>query len=126
MKEINRRIKFSDETGMACGPMGIIGCDAEIQVDDDGKTVYIHGQWCSEADDLFFEATTESVYDVLMRMHDNIDNNDVLFDQLIPEKERIQKECTISDSRKYLHYLAELEKMIWQEVADRGYDNEEE
>ena len=43
---------YHEDTGMACGPVSMTTIDAEIVVEkDDGKKIYLHGQWVDQAGD---------------------------------------------------------------------------
>ena len=131
MKEISRRAMSSESEGMACGPAGIYAVDAEIAVEDGGKTVYLHTQWVDEVSDLIlFEATTESIYDRMVRINQmmNADNDE--FGKACEEMDRIREEKDLAKnegfdiSERYAVQYQELVRMM-QEILDRdeaGFD----
>ena len=121
MKEISRRAMNSESEGMACGPAGDYAVDAEIVVDDEGKTVYLHTQWVDEAsDDILFEATTESIYDRMVK----INTDETAFDEAVDEMDRIREEKDLSKnegidiSERYAEQYRQLVQMM-QEILDR-------
>ena len=67
MIEISRRCNFHEENGVACGAMGITAVNAEIVVEADGQKVYLLGQWEDMSGEFGFEATKESLYDILVK-----------------------------------------------------------
>ena len=135
MKEIDRRVMGHEGGGMACGPMGIYAADAEITVEDEGRTVCLHAQWVDEAyDSILFEATTESTYECYRKLNDledgeleiedGMDEND-MFDDLICERNRICEECDMQDllgdvdlKERYAKEYSELIAML-QEQLDK-------
>lgn len=117
MKEIERRINYFTEEGIACGPVSIVVVDAEIVVEDSGSKVYLHGQWVDAAsEEILFEATKESVYDVYMKLNGADED---CFDELIKERDRIDAEKIIDDSR-YGAYYEELKEMIFNKLEEEG------
>lgn len=127
MKEINRRIMMNDEQGMACGPCGVLAVDAEMVVDDEGNTVFLHVQWVSEAPGFLREATTESVYDIYERLN----RSEGEMDALLKERDRISDAgieklfpgCNIE--ARYAVQFCELEHHIKEMLEARGYELDE-
>lgn len=62
MKEINKRSLFCED------PFGGVAVMAEIAVDDDGKAVYVYGEWTDEGGELWMTATEESIFDINERI----------------------------------------------------------
>lgn len=128
MKEISRRCMLNDEVGMACGPCGVIAADAEMVVEDEGKTVYLHVQWISEAPGFLDEATAESVYD----LYNGISHDEGDVDALVRECERISAAgieslfpaCDIQE--RYGEQFREMEQTIKNLLAEHGYEIDEE
>lgn len=138
MKEISRRAMNSESEGMACGPAGVYAIDAEIVVNDEGKTVYLHTQWVDEASDMIlFEATTESIYYQMVKMN----ADEAAFDEAVDEMNRIRSEKDLSKnegidiSERYAEQYQQLIQMM-QEILDQdekgfnlktlSYDDEDE
>lgn len=126
LKEINRRVMVNDESGMACGPCDVLAADAEMVVNDDGKAIYLHVQWVSEAPGFLHEATTESIYDIYEQMNceGDIDASAELLErissvgigQLFPS-------CGIEV--RYGEQFQELERLIKVQLEARGYEAED-
>ena len=121
--EINRKVNYFLEEGIACGPVSIGVIEAEIEVEDDGEKVYLYGEWVDAAGEYLFAASNESLYDVLQKYHAG-GNKD---DSLIEEHNRMM-ENAISDDSRYEPFYKELESMIKEEMAAQGYeiDDDEE
>jgi len=121
IREINRRSMSNKDEGMACGPVKNTVIDTEIVVDDNGKNVYLHGQWIDEtAIDIMIEATQESVYDVYERIHAGEDG-----ESMMKEIERIREsiidENVVND--RYSENIDDLIIMTIDEIqADELYD----
>ncbi len=97
MKEISRRAMNNDSEGMACGPSGLYAVDAEIVVEDEGKIVYLHTEWVSEVhDEILFEATTESIYDHLVKVNELMNGDNDEFDKACDVMHRTQNETDLS------------------------------
>jgi len=121
MKEISRRAMNSESEGMACGPAGAYAVDAEIVMEDEGKIVYLHTQWVDEASDMIlFEATTESIYDQMVK----VNADEAAFDEAVDEMNRIRKEKDLSKnegiiiSERYAEQYQQLIQMM-QEILDQ-------
>lgn len=126
-KEISRRIMVNqDEGGMACGPVtGVTACDAEIVIDDNGKTVYLHAQWVDECDDeILLEATYTSVYDVYDKLNKCDWKDRKTVDALLTERDRIVADG-IEDDTKYQDIYDELKKMVDDKLHECGLIYEE-
>lgn len=120
IKEIERRVNYSVEDGIACGPVSIAAVDAEIVVCDNGERIYLHGQWIDEVpDEVLLEATKESVYDVYMKLNCADYEH---FDELIAERDRIDAD-KIEDDSRYESIYEELKKMIAKELSNQGYED---
>ena len=65
IKEISRRCVFNtDDYGIS----GIDAINAEIVIEDDGKKVFLLGQWSNESGDYYFETTYISTFDLYEKM----------------------------------------------------------
>ena len=117
IKEINRRVNFFMEEGIACGPVSIGVIETEIEVEDNGEKVYLYGEWVDAAGEYSFVASKESIYDVLQKYHAG-GNKD---DSLILEHNRMMEEA-ISDDSRYEPFYQELKTMIDDELAAQGYE----
>lgn len=118
IKEISRRIMNNADEGMACGPVGITAIDAEIVVEDEGRKVYLHAQWIDEiGDEISYEATTESAYDIYEKLNHCSDDE---FDDLIAMRDQI---CSneIEDTTRYQSFFDELRKMVEEEIKVQGW-----
>ena len=142
MKELSRRAMSTESNGMACGPMSVYAIDAEIVVEDEGKTVYLHTQWVDAvSEEILFEATTASIYDAEAAIN-AIDGTGADFDTAIENRDRLQAENALKDVDIYERYAKEYEQLIdlMQEVLkedgidfdlrnpydDEDWDEEEE
>lgn len=121
----SRRSMYHEDDGIACGPCGVTAVDAEIVVDDGNITVFLHGQWVDAAgDEVFFEATKESTYDVYAR----INNNEGDFEENLAVRDRISEEglgdwfpgCDIKE--RYAEQYAEIVEMIKAELVRHGHE----
>ena len=111
IKEISRKSRYHIETGFACGPIGFEAIDAEITIEVDGQIVYLLGQWESETGEYAFEATKESIYDIIVKDYAlGSDEEKVAFDEL----DRIREVC-IEDDEDFKPFYKELKKMIREE-----------
>ena len=120
IKETERRSNYFYEEGFACGPISRAVVETEIVVEDNGEKVYLHGQWIDAvADEILFEATKESIYDVYLKLNDA---DDELFDTLIAERDRIEAD-KIDDDSRYEPFYEELKRMIIKELEMQGYGN---
>lgn len=118
--EISRRISYKETIASACGPVSIASIDAEIAVQDGPETVYIFGEWVSEAcDEIRCMAVRESMFNV----SEKFDNGAEDLDTLIAERERIEA-GRIIDDEKYLNLYAEITDMVRKELDDHGYKTE--
>ena len=125
MKEISRRAMNNDSEGMACGPSGIYAADAEIVVEDEGKTVYLHTQWVDEvSDEILFEANTESIYDHLVRINKLMNGDNDELGKACEAMEQARNETDLSRiegidiSERYAEQYQQLVQMM-QEILDR-------
>ena len=118
MKEISRRSMYNAEVGMACGPIGITSIDAEIAVEDNGETIYLHGQWVDlVGDEILYEATKESIYYVYEKINKSGDD----YDEHLAERDRIEAD-RIRDIDCYEPYFKEIKQMILDEMEAHGID----
>lgn len=125
MKEISRRAMNNESEGMACGPSGLYAIDAEIVVDDEGKIVYLHTQWVDEVpDSILFEATTESIYDEMVKINELMNGDNDEFDEAVDVMNRIRAEKNfgknegIDISERYAEQYQQLVQMM-QEILDQ-------
>lgn len=124
IKELSRRCMYNVDEGVACGPVSVTSIDAEIVIEDQENNVFLHAQWVDAAgDDLYFEATRESIYDVYEKLVNCEDEEE--FERLISDRDRIE-ENSIEEDSKYQDYYDELEKMIAAEKAAHNISNEDE
>lgn len=127
MKELSRRMMTISEEGTTCGAYGVDAVDAEIVVEDNGTTVYLHGQWVSECpDDICFEATLESIYDYCVKLNEC---DDETFDTLVDEMNRVSEEGRedpffddIDVDEHYAEQFEEIRKMLLEGVKQLGYE----
>ena len=118
-KEISRRSMYYEEEGSTCGPVSVTSIDTEIVVEENGQLVYLHAQWVDAAgDEIVFEATAESVYDIYEKLNANADN----FDALITERDRIEV-TRIKEDERFDAYYAEMKEMIIAEMEAHGIEN---
>lgn len=126
MKEIRRRAKSNVDEGIACGPVFVYANDAEIVLEDEGKEVFLHAQYVSEAPGVRIEAHTESIYDVYMEMN-NIDCSDrEAFDTVIAKRNKIDAEAKVSGDieERYAEQYQQLIQMIKDTLEEDGMDSE--
>ncbi len=116
--EVSRRIMYHEDTGMACGPVSMTTIDAEIVLEKDGKKIYLHGQWVDQAgDEILYEATEESLYDVYEKLHEEET------DELMEEINRRQGKQIEEDSC-FETWYRELKQMILAEMKAHGWESE--
>ncbi len=121
VKEVSRRSMYYEDRGMACGPVRLMTIDAEIVLDDNGKTVYLHGQWVNLAgDEIYHAAYSESAYDVYARLNKSDNDGDDSLD--VDEDADVTKieEAKIEDDSRYESFYKEMEKMIHNEMKEHG------
>lgn len=122
IKEISRRCRYQEEAGMACGPIGFDAIDAEITVEVDGQIVYLLGQWKSETWEYAFEATKESIYDIIEKNYGlGSDEEKEAFDAL----DRIRAGA-IKDDAMFQPFYDQLTEMIHAEMKAHDIDWEDE
>ncbi len=127
MREINRRVVSNAKSGMSIGPISVYAVDAELVVEDEGNTVYLHAQWMNaEKDTILFEATTESVYDAQKEIEKIITGESKMsFQDAIIKRDFIQREKDagklfggIDIKERYSEQYDQLLQMM-QEVIDQ-------
>ncbi len=125
--EISRRSLYHDDEGIACGPVSSTAIMTEIVVDVDGQRVFLHGEWVDIAGDYYYEATTESLFDVYVKMLNAENGEDE--QKAIEERDRIS-EGRIKDDSIFAPYYSEMEQMIHDEMKAHGieyfYEDEDE
>ena len=133
IKEISRRVMDNSD----CDPNSIsfmgapLAYDAEIVVEDKGEKIYLHAQWVSEVpEDVIFEATKESIYDVYEKLN-NAGSDE--FDDLINERDRIESEKLDRTYvwERYARQMSDLIDMLMEagaeiEVEEDDDDEDEE
>lgn len=121
IKEISRKSNHI-ETGFACGPIGFEAIDAEITIEVDGQIVYLLGQWESETGEYAFEATKESIYDIIVKDYDlGSDEEKAAFDAL----DRIRAGA-IKDDVMFQPYYDQLTEMLHAEMEAHDIDWEDD
>lgn len=131
LKEISRRMMTSKSEGIACGPCGIEAVDAEIVVDDNGRMVYLHGQWITECSpELFFNATNQSVYEYYKKLKSCEESE---FEELITERDKITDDAkndpflsSIDIMDRYKVQIAALREMLMTGIKELGYELDED
>lgn len=122
VKEIRRQVMYNSGEGMSCGPVGVTSIDAEIVVEDNEETVYLHGQWVDTVgDEIYYEATKASVFEIYRKL--NLDEGD--FDKLIAERNKIVEETTIKEDAacsRYRTFYEDLKNMILEEMNTHGIE----
>lgn len=105
IKEISRRSVFhTDDYSI----IGIDSADAEIVIEDDGQKVFLHAQWVSEAsDEVIFETTYESTYDIYEKFFEPGCDADALCN----ERDRVV-EAGMSDEESAARYPEQREALI--------------
>ena len=128
IEEIRRRSIYhedSDETS----PTYAAEVNAEIVLNDNGKTVYLTAQWVSLADDCIdYFVTTKPLYDIFVGLFDFCTKlTKEEFDALCQKKDKIEKNYSLygEDAEKYENYRKELFQMVFSEMEENGYDPEE-
>ena len=121
--EISRRSMYQEDE---FDPFSITTIMTEIVVDVDGQCVFLHGEW-DDAGDYYYEATTESLFDVYEIMF-NADNEEDE-QKALAERDRIS-EGKIKDDSIFEAYYSEMEQMIHDEMKAHGiayfYEDEDE
>lgn len=110
MEEVSRKSMINRLDGNY--GVGVTAIDAEIVVRDNGKVVYLHAQWVDAVDEISYDATEKSVYDIYEKLNENKVNDELL----LAERDEIEKSNMV-DFEKYRDlYADELEKMIYDEA----------
>lgn len=117
--ELSRRSRYHDGEGIVCGPVSISTAEAEIVVEDSGKKVYLFGEWVSESpDEVLFEATKKSIYDIQVSIDLAKDDTDEKYEEL-----DAVREDTIDDwfpgcdiEKRYAVQHEEILKMLQAEL----------
>ncbi len=124
IREISRRVQMTEDEGIACGPASTVSLEAEIVIDDNGKKVYLHGQWVDAApEDTLYEAHTVSMFDMYIRMTHAEDDEEL--EALCNERDRLDEMYRV-DMTPYESYIAELDQMIREEGEKHRLDWEDE
>ena len=106
-------------------PFGIDSALAEIVVEDDGRTVYLCATWVSEApDEITFETTFESLYDVYLKIN-TYEGDD---DQKWKEHDRILNAGMNEDkaASRYPEQRESLVGMIKERLKEQDIDFDDE
>ncbi|MDD6034396.1 MAG: hypothetical protein PUC47_13135 [Oscillospiraceae bacterium] len=125
--ELSRRLMANTDEGMACGPGGLEAADAEIVVCDEGREIFLHGQWVSEcADEILLEATLESVYDIYEQMNRRSGEE---CPELLAERDRICAAAKadpflsgMDAAERYAKQLAQIREMLLAKAEEMGYE----
>lgn len=122
INEISRRSVFhTDDYGIS----GIDSADAEIVVDDNGQIVFLHAQWVSEAsDDVHFETTFESTYDLYEKMFELGCDTEAL----CAERDRVVKAGMPEEeaTSRYSMQREELIEMIKEKLSENNIEFSED
>lgn len=122
MIEISRRCNYHEESGVACGPMGVTAVNAEITLEVDGQKVYLLGQWQDITGEFGFEATKESLYDILVKDYPSGSAEEKFS---FSELDRIRAGA-IKDDAMFQPFYDQLTEMIHAEMEAHDIDWEEE
>ena len=120
IEAVSRRVRFSEDTGMSCGAFDESAVDAELVLEDQGRRVFLCGQWTDQMPDrIRMEAVPESLYEISEQM----DSRGSDWGDLAARRERILK-SRIDDpaaAERYAPYFEELRRMIVSELEAHGY-----
>lgn len=117
IREISRRCELNTKKGVAKFPVFVTAVCGEIEVEDDGETVYLICEWIAGEDEaLYFEATPESLYPFLMCQDDDISR---LSEIRSRAKEAVEGTDQAAESRYAEQYL-ELARMVEQKIREEG------
>ena len=119
---LKKRVTANYGAGVACGPFGFDTVDVEVVVLDNEKKVYLHGCWCSECpDDIEFNVTAESIYDLDVCL---FDCNDEKADELLVIRKRILENAETDaflknavETERYKDQYEEIKKTIAYEIG---------
>lgn len=122
VKELRRQVMYNLDEGMCCGPVDVTSIDAEIVVEDNEETVYLHGQWVDTVgNEIYYEATKTSVFEIYKKLN----RGDGDFNKLIAERNRIVEETTIKEDEacsRYSKFYEELKNMIIEEMNNNNIE----
>ena len=121
--EVSKRVLYHEDDGLACGPSGMIAIDTEIVLNVDDQRVFLHGQWISETGSIYFEATSESIYDAYVAIYNAKDEKG--WEEAISERDRIELGKLKNDSQ-FEKYYNEMELMIAAEKKAHGIESDED
>ncbi len=86
--------------------------DAEIVVEDDGQTVYLHAYYMDDWDEVPFQALTQSIYDVSLEIR-NIDmHNDAAIKAALKKRGEIIAKSELPGVNIYRHYAKEYQTLL--------------
>ena len=120
IRAVGRRIRFSEDSGMACGAFDECSVDAELVLEDKGKRVYLYAQWTDQMPEVIrTETVPESLYEINARLADR--NAD--WEATAAERNRILKGrlADAAAEERYGPYLKELREMVAAEAEAHGY-----
>ncbi len=120
IRVIERRVRYSEDTGLTCGAFDESSIDAELILEDQGKQVCLYAQWTDQMPEVIRTvAVPESLYEICLRLADR----DADWEALAVERNRILQ-VRLSDTvakEKYGAYLKELREMVAAEAEAHGY-----
>lgn len=122
IKEISRRVICNTEIeGSEYNPCGILAVDGEIQLEDNGQVVFLHGQWIGECDNVIsIEATKESVYEIYVKFEEW----DADEEQLLAERDRIMAEAYDEEEARsrYGEFYKSMDEMIIDKLREQNIE----
>ena len=102
IKEITRRCATTGTEGIACGPVGNNCAVAEMEIEKDGEKRFLTVSWIDEVrDEVAFEVTKESIYDLMLFVEDDLE-----------KLERIRSEAPGEKENDYKDQYKELVKLL--------------
>ena len=121
-EEVSRRSMSSRGDGIACGPCSIFSVEAEIAAEYRGQPVFFHGEWVDAAPcDLLLEATSASVYDVILRLENGGGDGNALSEEL-DRRKRLSVRPQPGDEALFESVFATVTELLKNELLKNDID----
>lgn len=95
---------------------------AEIVINEEGKTVFLYGEWSSESGpDIVFSASTESRYDYEESL---LTNEKTSIQEAQAERKRLRQTVASDDQRRYaIQFIPLMKRTLAAEIMSHGRRN---
>jgi hypothetical protein len=95
---------------------------AEIVISEEGKTVFLYGEWSSESGpDIVFSASTESRYDYEEGL---LTDESITIQEAQAERKRLRQTVASDDQRRYAsQFIPLMKRVLAAEIMSHGRKN---